>query len=71
MAIVPEHVVNQIDKLHADLVRLNLMLENASEVELYKLREYKDWSRNGDNPNIIALALQIQAEKLTKTLERD
>ena len=70
MALEPKHIVNQIYRIHADLTRLNLMLDNASEVELYRLRELKDPSLE-EYPNFLAVALQSQAEKLTKKLERD
>ncbi len=70
MAFQPEHIVNQIYRIHADLTRLNLMLDNASEVELYRLREFKDPQRD-EYPNFFAVALQSQAEKLTKKLERE
>ena len=70
MAFEPKHIVNQIYRIHRDLIRLNLMLDNASEVELYRLRELKDSSLE-EYPNFFAVALQSQAEKLTKKLERD
>lgn len=70
MAFEPANIVNQIYRLHADLKRLNFLLDKASEVELYRLRELKDPLLE-EYPNFFAVALQSQAEKLTKKLERD
>jgi hypothetical protein len=66
----PEWVFNQVLQIQHKLEVLNLILDQASEGKLESVRELKDPSRNDECPHFFAVILQIQAERLTKKLER-
>jgi primosomal protein N'' len=66
-----EVVFNAVLELLREIQVLNFALDNASEVELYRIRELKDPSRGNENVNFFATALISQAEKLARIVERE
>ena len=66
----PIPVFNEILEILRRLKVLNHVLDNASEVEKYRIQETSDPSRGGEYPNFFAIAIQTQAVRLTEFVER-